>query len=242
MNSSTRLTVAWLCAKGRHDQAKKALRRLVGSVDGYDVEHEYSVVRYEVEKSEQIMNEAKKTPWRSLFTRTNFKRVIISTLPFTMQNFVGTPLIFGYTTYFFQLANIADPFLGNIIVQLVLVVGIVTGFYVVDRVGRRVLVFYGGCTMALICYIMGGLAWLPSTSATGAGLVSLCTIWAFVYANSLAPIGWISLVEVSTPQLRAKTAAFAAVIQACSGLLFVSLSLLHMAFWLKLFVRLIPPR
>lgn len=34
---------------------------------------------------------------------------------------------FGYTTYFFQLANMDDPFLGNIIVQMILVVGIITG-------------------------------------------------------------------------------------------------------------------
>lgn len=68
---------------------------------------------------------------------------------------------------------------------------------------------------------------MPPTTAGGSALVALCTIWAFIYANSLAPIGWISLVECSTPQLRAKTAAFAAVIQACSGILFVSLPVGH---------------
>lgn len=95
------------------------------------------------------------------------------------------------------------------------------GFYVVDKIGRRTLVLYGGIAMSIICYIIGALGWMPTSTAGGTALISLCTIWAFIYANSLAPIGWISLVECSTPQLRAKTAAFGAVIQACSGVLFV---------------------
>lgn len=36
-------------------------------------------------------------------------------------------------------------------------------------------------------------------------------------------IGWISLVEVSSPLFRAKSTAFASIIQSASGVLFVSL-------------------
>lgn len=119
------------------------------------------------------------------------KRTIISTLPFTMQNFVGAQLFFTYTTYFFELAQLDDPFLGNLIIQLVLVIGIIASFYFVDTTGRRTLVLYGGVIMTILCFAVGGLGFLPPNAATGAALVTLCSLWAFTYALSVAPIGII---------------------------------------------------
>jgi len=106
-----------------------------------------------------------------------------------MQNFVGSPLFFTYTTYFFSLAKLEDPFLGNLVIQLVLVVGIVASFYLVDKTGRRTLILYGGVFMSLLCFIVGGLGFLTQTAATGSALVALCSVWAFTYAVTVAPIG-----------------------------------------------------
>jgi MFS family permease len=178
----------FLCLKGRHEQAKKALRRLVGPVSGYDVEHEYAVLQQEVAQS--VAMKASESDWKAMATKINVKRTIIATLPFTFQAFCGNSLIFGYTTYFFQLAQYDDPFLGNLIIQLILVIGIVLSFYTVDKVGRRTLVISGGAGLGLICFIVGGLGFLrQQTTASGAALVALCSIWAFVYANSMAPLG-----------------------------------------------------
>jgi hypothetical protein len=153
------------------------------------VDHEYAVIRYETEKSKQLAEEAGSSDWRAMCTKTNIKRCIVATLPFTFQNVVGVPLMFGYTVYFFQLAGVKDPFLGNLIKQLVLVVGILTSFYTVDKVGRRSLVIYGGAAMCVINVLVGGLGFMKQSNASGIALVFLCCLWAFVYANSLAPIG-----------------------------------------------------
>lgn len=181
--------LAWYCSKGRHDEAKKSLRKLVGNVEGYEIEHEYSVLRYESEHSKHLAETVGSTDWKALCTKNNLKRCIIATLPFTFQNVCGVPLMFGYTVYFFQLAGVKDPFLGNLIKQMVLVVGILTSFYTVDKVGRRALLLYGGAAMCVINFAVGGLGFLEPTNASGIALVFLCSLWAFVYANSLAPIG-----------------------------------------------------
>jgi hypothetical protein len=97
--------------------------------------------------------------------------------------------MFGYTVYFFQLAGVKDPFLGNIIKQVVLIIGILTSFYTVDRVGRRALLIYGGAGMCVINALVGGLGFMEQTPASGIALVFLCSLWAFIYANTLAPIG-----------------------------------------------------
>jgi len=43
--------LAWYASKGRHDEGKKALKRLVGNVEGYDIDREYSVIQYEMDES-----------------------------------------------------------------------------------------------------------------------------------------------------------------------------------------------
>jgi hypothetical protein len=162
----------------------------VGNVEGYSVDHEYAVIKFEIQESQAQSRAQGTSDWRAIFfNKINLKRAVISTLPFTFQNICGVPLMFGYTTFFFQLAGVNDPFLGNLIKQMVLVVGIVLAFYTVDVVGRRTLVIGGGALLATICFIVGGLGFMEQTPASGAALVALCCIWAFVYANSLAPIG-----------------------------------------------------
>jgi hypothetical protein len=165
------------------------MRRLIGNVDGYDVDHEYSVLAFETKRSKELAEAAGSSGWKALRTKTNLKRCIVATLPFTFQNVCGVPLMFGYTVYFFQLAGVKDPFLGNLIKQMVLVIGILTSFYTVDVVGRRALLIYGGGCMCIINVLVGALGFMKPTSAGGIALVFLCSLWAFVYANSLAPIG-----------------------------------------------------
>ncbi|KAH8885823.1 general substrate transporter [Thozetella sp. PMI_491] len=211
---------AWCARNGKHERGKKALQRLIGNVEGYDVDHEYAVIKYEVDESTALSKATSQSEWKMMLTKLNLKRAVIATLPFTFQNIVGVPLMFGYTTYFFQIAGVSDPFLGNIVKQIVLVVGIIVSFYTVDLVGRRTLVIWGGFIMAGINFLVGGLGFMTQNSASGIALVALCSLWAFVYANSLAPIGWISLVEISSPTVRAKTTSIAVTIQYLSGILF----------------------
>ncbi|KAM0267715.1 hypothetical protein ACHAQH_010084, partial [Verticillium albo-atrum] len=96
---------AQYASKGRDEEGKKALRRLVGNVDGYDADHESSVVRYDfLECKALAKQESAGSTWGLFFkNKTNLKRGLISTLPFAFQNFVGVPLTFGYTTYFSSL-------------------------------------------------------------------------------------------------------------------------------------------
>lgn len=122
------------------------------------------------------------------------------------------------------MAGVADPFLSNLIKQMVLVVGIIVSFWSVDVVGRRPLVLYGGAAMGVLTFLVGCLSFVTMNAASGAALVALCCLWAFVYANTLAPIGWLSLVEISSPSVRAKTTSIAVTIQYLSGILFVSLA------------------
>jgi hypothetical protein len=60
--------------------------RLVGNVEGYDVDHEYSVLQYETEKSRDLAKASGQSDWAAMRSRINLKRCIVATLPFTYQN------------------------------------------------------------------------------------------------------------------------------------------------------------
>jgi MFS family permease len=125
--------------------------------------------------------------------------------------------------YFFSLVGLQNvAFSSNLIVTGVLIAGILVSFTLVDRVGRRPLLLCGGVIMSSCVFVVGGIGFTIIDGSIGRVLVAMCSIWVFAYALSVAPIGWLSLVENSSPMLRAQTAGIAAVLQSCSGVLFVS--------------------
>lgn len=123
---------------------------------------------------------------------------------------------------FYRLAGLKDPFLGTLIISIILIVGVLVSTYTVEKAGRRTTVLVAGIVLASIDIVIGAASFAPPSAAFGNGLIALCSLWVFVYALSLAPLGWTSLVEVSSPVLRAKTVAVAMVIQSCGNILFVS--------------------
>jgi hypothetical protein len=76
---------AWLCKKGRHDQALKSLHRLVGNVDGYDWDREYAVIKQELDASQALTQKSSKLGFVACFKGTNLRRTLVSTIPFSMQ-------------------------------------------------------------------------------------------------------------------------------------------------------------
>lgn len=76
---------AWYYKKGKHEEAKKAIRRLMGNIEGYDLEHEYAVMGQEIDESLVLMHKSSKLSWIACFKGTNLRRTLISTIPFSMQ-------------------------------------------------------------------------------------------------------------------------------------------------------------
>ncbi len=101
--------------------------------------------------------------------------------------------MFGYTVYFFQLSGLDNPFQANLIIFCVLIGGVLSSFYLVDKVGRRPLLLIGGVVMGLCDLAIGGIGSAGVSPKSGAGLVVVCAIWVFAYATSVAPIGKCAL-------------------------------------------------
>ena len=186
-------SAAWLVLRGQDEKAKRMLNRLVGNVPDYDLDHEFAVLLAEVQDSQALSLKSASTDWLALTKWQNLRRVIAATLPYTFQQVCGNPYIWGYTTYFFQLAGVANPFLGSTIINCINVGTIIGSFYFIERIGRRPLVLWGTAGMILFNFVIGGLGFGAESEAKGTALVAMCACWVFCYSFSLGPIGTFTL-------------------------------------------------
>ncbi|WVW80729.1 hypothetical protein I302_102715 [Kwoniella bestiolae CBS 10118] len=205
--------------KHEHDKAKKSLVRLNGGIPGWDVDYEYEVLRTNVAHSESLKLLQKQSAFKELFIGTNGRRTLVALLPMLYSYMTGLSLIFGYTSYFFKLAGVKDPFLGSLIVKLVLNAATLISFYTVETVGRRWSLLGGGGAMGLVMLIMGILA-STGSATSGEAVVALFCIHIASYALSVGPIAYTFIAEVPTARLRARTAGLVTGAAASFGLIF----------------------
>jgi hypothetical protein len=192
---------AWLIRRGRMEDAKKAHRRLIGSMDDYDFDHEFNVLVQEVEYSQRLVEAQSKSEWRAVFQWRNFRRVLIPVLPYAGQTLNGGAYINSYTTYFFQQAGLKNAFLASVITSLLGSAGIGTAMLIYDRVGRRPLRVWGTIGCAIGNYIIAGLAFVPISPSVGAGLITVAAIWQFISSISYGAVGaCVSQVHISRHQ------------------------------------------
>jgi hypothetical protein len=54
-----------------------------------------------------------------------------------------------------RIAGLADPFIGGVIISVILICGIIVSFYTVEKVGRRTSVLWAGAAMAVLDIAIG---------------------------------------------------------------------------------------
>ncbi|KAI5457520.1 hypothetical protein BGZ63DRAFT_364860 [Mariannaea sp. PMI_226] len=177
--------------KGDHEKAKRSMLRLYGTAPDYDVEYEYRVIQHGIQAEREFNQISKESSFLEIFQGLNWRRTLAGCMGICSQWTAGAPIVFGYSTYFFKVAGIKDPFIVTIIT---------------------------GCFLMLVFNI--GLAttgFFKSSSADKAALAFLL-LWVICYGFSAGPIGYIASGETSTPRLRAQTTSFNL---GCYGLGFV---------------------
>jgi len=211
------LTPGYYLNKEQPEKTKAVLQRIYGGIPGYDVELEFRVLNYERELQIRQANEQANASYAEIFRGTNRRRTWIAWLPLQMQGLGGLSFVLSYTTYFFQLAGVANPFLGNVIVKCIQLSAQVVSWYNIERFGRRILLLVGGGGMVIFCLAIAAVGTNPHWQPPGGLTIALFCLWTACYSSSTAPIGYVYLAEIATPRLRAKTAGFCAACTACFG-------------------------
>ncbi|KAJ6007397.1 hypothetical protein N7540_011373 [Penicillium herquei] len=191
--------------RGNKEKAMKSLRWLYGNVEGYDFEEEYNIILKTIEHEKEALAEEPK--YIHLFQGVNLKRTLTVTLLAVMGQLGGIAIINMYSTYFFSLAGLSDPFLGTVIISCCNLMAVFAFAVCTDYIGCRLIMNIFETIVVVILFVIGALWWTGATTGNAAAshaLLVICCIWSFAFtSNSMAY--YLMAAEIPSAILRVKT-------------------------------------
>lgn len=196
----------WFHARrGNKDEAIKSMKQLYGGVQGYDFEEEYGIIARTIEHERELLQETPR--YVHIFKGLNLKRTLTVMLLAVCQQLGGLAIISTYSTYFFSLAGLADPFLGTVILSCCNLLAVMLWSFSTDKFGRRLIINTCQTFVCLILFIVGGLYWTGATTgnaAAGTGLLVICCLWTFSFQVIIMSY-YLFSAELPSALLRVKT-------------------------------------
>ncbi|KAK9327506.1 general substrate transporter [Lipomyces starkeyi] len=174
---------SWLVFKGKIDEAAKSLCLFNGN--DYDTDKAIAILQTALEEA---------------------KQTLLSCMGFACQQLIGASFMAGYVVYFFVLAGVSNPFgMGQMVYSFELL-GNMCSWPLIERVGRRRILLSGMIFMTTTLLITGCVS-LNKGQAGLKAMVSLMTIWAFVYQMTAGAVVFAIAGETPSPRLRQKSFA-----------------------------------
>uniref|UniRef100_A0A1B6E2N3 Major facilitator superfamily (MFS) profile domain-containing protein n=1 Tax=Clastoptera arizonana TaxID=38151 RepID=A0A1B6E2N3_9HEMI len=202
-------TPRWLINKSKHKKARKALQWLRG--EETDISREFT----EVEKN---TNQAEKDDGSSacseLFSKRYARPLLISIGLMFFQQMSGINAVIFYTVRIFQDAgSTIDENLCTIIVGIVNLASTFIATMLIDRLGRKILLYASSMLMTLTLLTLGTFFYFKSrgTDVSEYGWLPLMSFVIFVIGFSVGfgPIPWLMMGEILPAKIRGSAASLA---------------------------------
>lgn len=196
----------WLMLKGRKEEARKVLQYLLGKLE----------VNECMEEMEESLHHEGVKDWSVLIRKPLFPLILMTFGLFVFQQLSGINAIMYYGPEVFASAGFGEKakFLAQLCMGLTNVIATVFGVWVIDKLGRRPLLFIGFTGM-IVC--LGALAFCLASGGAYANLSLLSTLlYVVFFAISLGGVPYIMMSEVFP--LKSRSAGMA--IASCANWLF----------------------
>lgn len=212
-------TPHWLISKGHDDRARKTLQKLRGS--DFDVEPELKAMFNYHDEEENInvkshlMNCFQKKDRdvlllyvKKVFDKSNRKAIWISIGLMFFQQFSGINAVIYYTKDIFKLAGSSiDDNLCTIIIGVVNFISAFIATLVIDRLGRKILLYISSSAMivalGILCiyFFMGNYTQI---SVHQHGWIPLASLVVYILGFSLGfgPIPWLMMGEILPARIK----------------------------------------
>ncbi|KAH8879311.1 hypothetical protein GQ53DRAFT_849711 [Thozetella sp. PMI_491] len=211
---ATQWGFAALVAHGRDEKARTNLTKLHApeyDIDGHMAEIRESLARINQDNTSQgTMLEC--------FGRDHWKRTMVATSVFFIQNACGSAWVVGYMSYFMQLGGMSaeNAFSATVGLSGVMVVGNMCGWFFVERFGRRGTALWGIVILCVTLFLIGILACISTAGAIN-GQVAFMAVWSFVYQGTIGSAAWPIAAEAPTSRLRSPTQSLATIMNGLSS-------------------------
>uniref|UniRef100_A0A336LSW6 Facilitated trehalose transporter Tret1 n=1 Tax=Culicoides sonorensis TaxID=179676 RepID=A0A336LSW6_CULSO len=202
-------TPRWYVSKGKEPQARKALQWLRGKQANVEPELKGVMKSHaEAEKS------ASGSQIFELLKKQNLKPLSISLGLMFFQQMSGINAVIFYTTSIFKSAgSTIDESLCTIIVGVVNFIAVFIATVLIDRLGRKVLLYISDAAMIITLATLGAFFYLKSSghNVENIGWLPLASFVIFVVGFSLGfgPIPWLMMGEILPARIRGSAASVA---------------------------------
>ncbi len=212
----------WLFARNRRQDAEKVLRSYTDAVG--------------TEQSLEDIREGLKVPveqkWSALWSPGVRGATHIAIGLTVLQQVTGINTIIYYGPQIFELAGIAShasAIFATLLVALVNVLATVVGILLVDRIGRKPLLYVGVAGMTLALFALSFAFGRHDAMGSSLGIIALCCLMIYIacFAFSLGAIAWILVSEIFPLRVRGRGVAIATLFSGLSNFL-VSLTFLSL--------------
>lgn len=186
----------WLITMGREDGAQKILQTIYGNEED---------VLFQVKETRQMLDAEEKSNWRLLLQPGIFKIVLIGAAIAILGQFMGVNAVLYYGPTIFESSGLSggDSLFYQSLVGVVNMVTTILALLIIDKVGRKKLVYYGvsGMILSLLAigiYFLKGEIWGLSNS-----FLLICFLtYIFFTAGSISAVIFVFLSEMYPTSIR----------------------------------------
>ena len=139
--------------------------------------------------------------WKALKEPGILLAVIVGSLIAILGQFMGVNAVLYYGPTIFKDAGFEDPLFSTILVGVVNMLTTVIALLIIDKVGRKQLVWWGVGGM-IVCLLMIGLYFLPSTHLPNWFMLTFFLLYVFCTAISISAVVFVLLSEMYPNRVR----------------------------------------
>lgn len=191
----------WLIIKQRNEKATSILHRIYSTSE--EVSQEIRVTR------ESMAGENKGT-WKDLLKPGIFVAVLAGSAIAILGQFMGVNAVLYYGPKIFSQAGFTDPMFSTVLVGAVNMLTTVLAVFIIDRVGRKKLIYWGVSGM-IICLLAIGL-YFAAGPALGLGngfMLTFFLAYVFCCAISISAVVFVLLSEMYPNSVRGRAMSIA---------------------------------
>lgn len=197
----------WLIKMGREEEARKTLLKISGG-DASLTDSELNEIRHVI---------AMETNGGFAYMlRPPVSRALVTGMGlFLIQQFVGINSVMYYAPSLFREAGMKSPdtaILATVSVGVVNVLATFIAVWLIDRAGRKPLLYAGLAGMLVSLTAIGGVFALgDSGGAPETGSATVIAVWFYIacFAFSLGPVPWIVMTEIFPLNVRGRAVSIA---------------------------------
>lgn len=186
----------WLILKGRDERAVGIFRKIYLS----EVE-----VDTQLQDTKSVVQSETKSDWKFLLQPGIFKAVLIGAAIAILGQFMGVNAVLYYGPTIFKEAGLSggDALFSQVLVGIVNVVTTVIAVFIIDKVGRKKLVYYGVSGMVLSLLLIGFyFHFSESMGLPNSFLLFFFLFYVFCCAISISAVIFVLLSEMYPTRIR----------------------------------------